>query len=204
MWSGKKTYDEKIRSPQIYEDMTSQVHWMWCTYLHFWGIPQATTSNWLDPIEWPGRRPSRDAKQTLKSDAPKRAVGMSQKQTPNNNPNEIKVVVIFCNWKKIDSEIPLILKCFFLLSIRNCFAIPMEATGRVWYIYLLIYQSFWGLEPNQGIPNPTCEIACSARHTVQTRAVFGRKSLDKRSVDVLFWLVGEVFEDLEIVRRVWK
>ena len=89
------------------------------------------------------------------------------------------------------------------LSIRNCFAIPMEAMGRVWYIYLLIYQSFWGLEPNQGIPNPTCGIACSARHTVQTRAVFGRKvgQTDGRCSFLVgwgFWRFRNCEESLEI------
>ena len=116
MWSEKEN-DEKIRSPpkciKIWH--LRSIEYGVLTYI-FWGIPQATTSNWLDPIEWTGvngvafsgeKALQKCQAKTLKSDAPKRAVGMSQKQTPQKNPNEIKVVVIFCNWKKLIRKYPL-------------------------------------------------------------------------------------------------
>ena len=131
--------------------MTSQVHWIWCTYLHFLGYPPSN----YQQLAWPpGRRPSRDAKQSLKSDAPTRAVGMSQKQTPKKserNPGGGDFFAI----GKIDSEIPPILKCFVFLSIRNCFCNShgIHGTGMVYLPTNLPVLLRFGTKPGYPKPN---------------------------------------------------
>ena len=110
--------------------------------------------------------------------------------------------MIFLQLEKIDSEILPILKCFFFKHPELfCDSHGIHGTGMVYLSTNLPVLLRFGTKP--GYPKPNLRDRLQREAHGPNRGQFLDAKLDQRSVDVLFWL-GEVFEDLEIVRRVWK